>query len=1127
MAAAAGLVARRARSHRLILSAAFATILLATTLLSAVAIYTGSVADNALHAAVLAAPATQTGAEVTGSLHPDRVIEQDRAVREAVAEAYPGMPVRVSASALSGSYGLPPRLGAGEDTLTVFGFYDDLPAHARLTSGRWPAPASEQSPAAPGRPPVPAVEAVLPQPAATALGLAAGDRLRVKNRLSGVAVDVHIVGSYVPRDPGAVFWFGRGLETSGRSGSTSFTTLGPLVTAREAFLTRLPEGGASGGRWRVAPALDELAAEEIDGVAAGVRGLSARLAEQRLFSDNVGDTTSVSTELPALLDQVSRALVVARSTILIPVAQLVLLAGYALLLTARLLSEHRHVETALLRARGASSRQLMGLSLREGMLLALPAALLGPPLAALALQAVDRAGPLATAGIRLDASPAATTWLVAGAAAVGCALALVLPGVNAAGSYVESQQARGRPSRRGLLQRAGADLLLLAVAALAYWQLRRYRSPVLADAGGRLGADPLLVVGPALALLALAVFTLRLLPVLARLTERVSGRTTFTPALGTWQVSRRPARYAGPALLLVMALAIGTLSAAYSASWRRSQGDQAAFRVGADLRVTAPPGVRDTAGLGSRYADLPGVRTALPLARERVQLAGEPAELLALDSARAAGVFAVRPDLADGGSPRELLAGLHADRPQLPAVKLPGRPSRLEVVASLRSGRPGGSRLPRELVAGGVRQAEVEVAVRDGTGVIRRLGAGTLRADGRRHRLGVALLPAEGQPAWPLEVVGLEFSYRAPFVQRSLTLAVDELRTVGPGGVGATVPRSGASWEVGVLDDADLGMATPKVRSVDRPSGGLFVATVASGAGDPLDRDVRLGALPGALPGASPGASTGASRDASSEQAAALPALVSERALDVSSAGRGDVIAVEVAGDPVQVRVAGVLAELPTVGPDKGAVLVDLPSLAGILYQRGDLLTPDDFLLDAAGDTGPAAAALRADPGSAGTVLDRVALGRELRDDPLAAGVLGALLMSFAAAAAFAAVGFAVNAVVSARERVAEFAVLRALGVSPRQLIGVIGVEQAYLVVLGLLVGLVLGAAVATLVVPLVLLTAEAARVVPPVLVSVPWVTVLGLVAALVAVLAAIVLVLARYLRGTALGGTLRAGEDA
>jgi len=1108
VAAAAGLVARRARSHRLILSAAFATILLATTLLSAVAIYTGSVADNALYAAVRAVPVTHTGAEITGSLRPDRVGEQDRAVRDAVAAAYPGMTVHVTASGLSGSYGLP-QPAAGDDTLTVFGFYDDLPAHARLTSGRWPTPGSEPEPAAPGRQPVPAVEAVLPQPAATALGLAADDRVRVKNRLTGAAVDVHVVGSYVPRDPGAAFWFGHELETSGRSRSTSFTTLGPLVTGREAFLTRLPEAGTSTGRWRVAPLLDELAAAEIDGVAAGVRGLGARLAEQRLFSDTVGDTTSVSTGLPALLDRVARALVVARSTILIPVAQLVLLAGYALLLTARLLSEHRHVETALLRARGATTRQLMGLSLREGLLLTLPAALLGPPLAALVLQAVDRAGPLASAGIRLDASPTPATWLVAGAAALACALALVLAAGSGAGSYVESQQARGRPSRRGLLQRAGVDLLLLAVAALAYWQLRRYRSPVLADAGGGLGADPLLVVGPALALLALAVLTLRLLPVLVRVAERVSGRTTFTPALGTWQVSRRPARYAGPALLLVMALAIGTLSAGYSASWRRSQGDQAAFRVGADLRVTAPPAVRDTAGLAARYADLPGVRTALPLARERVRVAGEPAELLALDSARAAGVFAVRPDLTGGGTPEELLAALHTGRSQLPAVELPGRPRVLEVVASLRNSRPGRSRLPRDELSAGVREADMVVAVRDGNGVIRRLSAGGLRADGRPHRLRVALLPAEGEPAWPLEVVGLEVSYQAPLVQRVLTFVVDQLRPVRPGGSPVTVEPDGG-WAVAVLDESELEIA-PRVRSVDRPRGGVFAVTVASGAGAPFERDVRLGAWPGALPA----------------QAAALPALVSERALDASGAGLGDVVAVELAGDPVQVRVAGALSELPTVGPDKGAVLVDLPSLAALLYQRGDLLTPDEFLLDTAGDTGPAAAALRADPGSAGTVLDRVALGRELREDPLAAGVLGALAMSFAAAAAFAGVGFAVNAVVSARERAAEFAVLRALGVSPRQLVGLIGVEQAYLVVLGLLVGLVLGAAVAALVVPLVLLTAEAARVVPPVLVSIPWVTVLGLVAALVAVLAAIVLVLAHYLRGTALGGTLRAGEDA
>ena len=53
--------------------------------------------------------------------------------------------------------------------------------------------------------------------------------------------------------------------------------------------------------------------------------------------------------------------------------------------------------------------------------------------------------------------------------------------------------------------RAGADLGLLAVAGVAYWQLDRQTSgAVTGDTSGTLGIDPLLVAAPALALSSLA-----------------------------------------------------------------------------------------------------------------------------------------------------------------------------------------------------------------------------------------------------------------------------------------------------------------------------------------------------------------------------------------------------------------------------------------------------------------------------------------------------------------------------------------------------------------------------------------------------------------------------------------------
>src|SRR6185369_14267588 len=104
-----------------------------------------------------------------------------------------------------------------------------------------------------------------------------------------------------------------------------------------------------------------------------------------------------------------------------------------------------------------------------------------------------------------------------------------------------------------------------------------------------LGVDRLIVVDPALALLAGGVIILRLVPIASRAGEHATTRTRgLAPAVGTRQVSRRPLRTAGPALLLVMTVAVGILSVVTGTTWRQSQLDQADFRAGTDLRIDAP-----------------------------------------------------------------------------------------------------------------------------------------------------------------------------------------------------------------------------------------------------------------------------------------------------------------------------------------------------------------------------------------------------------------------------------------------------------------------------------------------------------------------------------------------------------
>ncbi|WP_457307225.1 FtsX-like permease family protein, partial [Polaromonas sp. P5_E6] len=168
------------------------------------------------------------------------------------------------------------------------------------------------------------------------------------------------------------------------------------------------------------------------------------------------------------------------------------------------------------------------------------------------------------------------------------------------------------------------------------------------------------------------------------------------------------------------------------------------------------------------------------------------------------------------------------------------------------------------------------------------------------------------------------------------------------------------------------------------------------------------------------------------------------------------------------------------------ALLLDLRSLAQVFAERPNarLTATEWWLSTEPGRAAEVAAALRKQPDTdPAQVQVRDEVADDLISDPLGAGPQSALLAVAVIAAALAAVGFAVAAVGSQRERSAEFAVLRALGTPRRQLARMTAAEQGVLITIGLLVGAALGALLTRAVVPLIVLTGQAAQPVPPVLI--------------------------------------------
>ncbi|MFD8613866.1 FtsX-like permease family protein [Streptomyces sp. NPDC059631] len=1055
MAGFTGFILSRARAHRLLLAAAVLSVLLTTAVLATLTAYSGAIGDAALrHSLRDPRNAAGTTLVVKADVPPAQRAAADAAVRKQVRTAFDGLPVSVHALARSGPYSLPRTLQpaaqrSGDPDLTYFAALE--PAQVRLVSGSLPRATATGE-----------LQAALPQAAAQRLGLKPGARLTLGDRLREREVQVRITGLYRPVRADAPYWQlddlgGRGVR------KVDFTTYGPLLA--DAGLLAGDRVSAGQTAWQAAADFGTLTTGRTgalrDAVGAGAAALKKTTA--------LGATPTVTTTLPDVLDRIDRSLLVARSTLLIAALQLALLAGYALLLVARLLSSERAGESRLLRARGGSRARLAGLAATEALLLAVPAVVCAPLLAGPLTRLLAGQGALARIGLHPDVpvTGGPGVWLVAAAVALGCALAVTLPALTS--SLAPGRRARALPAPL----RAGADVGLLAVAGVAYWQLNQQSSGAVGgDSAGGLGIDPLLVTAPALALLAGTVLTLRLLPPVARLAERrAAGGRGLPTALAGWQFSRRPTRGAGPVLLLVLAIALGMLAIGQNASWDRSQDDQADFLAGAPVRVMGA----GEGGLGrtEQYAAVPHVRSAAPAVRSSLPLSGDrTATALALDTTTASGAVLMRPDLAP--QPVTPMLAQLAPKGAAAGVPVPQGTTRLRLTTAVRG-------TPAERPAPSV---DLAVTVEDRYGVPYRTSLPALPADGRARPLDLRLPPGAG----PLTLTGLDLTVTQP-VDRAAEhrLTVSRIETVGDGGTtrALTLPTTWTAVSSGgdqdSFPDHRNAPAAAKVTSA-RP------LTVTYGTGYvPRENSYDLDTVSVRLQ---------VGRPARTE----IAAVATDRFLASAGARTGQRMDVTFAGRNLPVRIVRAVHELPTTSGagqsaapdaahDGGGILMDLRSVNRLLQSGyGESAEPTEWWLrtDPA-HTGDVAAALRALPDvDPAQVVVRAEIADRLRDDPFGAGPAAAFTAAAVVAAALAALGFAVSAAGALRERDAEFAVLRALGAPRRQLARMLAAEQGVLVALALVVGVALGTVLTRAVIPLIVLTGQAAKPVPSVLVQLP-----------------------------------------
>ncbi len=1059
------------------LGAAGLAVLLAATVLAALAALTDHAVEGGVQRRLARDP--EAVVDVSGPYRPRDAGKLDGLVRAAVDRTFDDVPhhtwfaLRVPASR-STQLTVTEADGRPRDDASVsLVALQETRRHARLVAGRWPRTAAGGG----------IVETALSDVFAAELALRPGDELRVQPN-SGRQIRIRVAGLYRAGDRSPAVW----ANLSTIFGSPDSVALVP----RRALTSTPGLAKDAGALWLGVPDTGGLRLGDIGPLRGRADGFGGSDVSLSVFRGTPPTTKLVvASTLDNALDDLTTPIAVARAGLYIPATLLAALAAAALVLTARQLAEHRRPELALLAARGAGTSRLAWATAVQWAVVAVPAGLAAPFLAGPLLRLLDGAG-------LIPGDVPATAAMTAGWAAALLAVAvhgaaLLLPTVR---TVRDRQAVRGLRLRLGRFagaQRLGADLALAAVAVLGWLQLRQYRSPV---TGG--GVDPVLVLAPVAMTCAAALLVLRALPLAARITDPLARRGTgLVLPLGGWQIARRAARHAGPALLVTLALAVAALSSTALAILDRGDHDQAVFQVGSDLRIEPgdglAPGERRTA-----YAALPGARAVTPVVDTNGYLGQSWVTVTGIHTTRGPAP-ALRPDLSDRPV-ADLVAPLGRD---IPAYGLPlsGSPRELPLRVRLSADGPG-TPVPVRLTvhfvdADGLTHAR-EAVLEDTGGAAR-----TVRLK----------VPARGDG---LRIVQLGLSMTGETVRRTYRLTVDHVP-------GLTRPAAWHDLRADAPDREVAGCPGAKPRRPPRSAPGPVLCSDRPAPGALLDAVLRGPDTELRYPTWS--VRLGTDR---AEGRRAAPVLADRTLLNSGEVRVGDTVTLQRAGGgTARIKVVGAIDAVPGADRDRPRLLADSRAMAA-QFVLGGALPGGESAWWVAADRGDAAAALRAvraEP-RLGTAVDVPHVRARLAADPLRQGARGALTLCLVLAPAFAVVGFTLHTALSARARAREFALLRALGVRRGQLAAYLWTEQLALAAVAAVLGTLLGTVLAGVIMPVVTVDDTGRPVYPGLLTEVPWVRVVLTAGVTTLVICGVVTVAARFLGRVDLARVLRAGED-
>ena len=529
-------------------------------------------------------------------------------------------------------------------------FLTGFQEHSSLVAGRWPV----------GTPVISddgiSIEAVLGRVSARQMGISVGSQVDLYPFINDESqrISVTITGTADPNDPSEEYWM-NGPSSYFVTRDDGGPILLPIYVTEETFFDGVAAKYPSmvgDFTWFLFLDTTVLKSSLVGPTQDAIKRLETDVNRQ--FPRSL-----VLTGLKPALKEYRQALTLARVPIFVFISLVVLVVIYFLIMVMGMLARSQTDESGILRSRGASILQVSGiLAVSEGIIV-LASMIMGPFLALLIVRfllapTVNPVGGTGSIPVVLSSD----MFLMG---AIGGVLSLI---VLLASSFtrarlgiVESLRSRARPPTLPLLQRYYIDILALFVLGFLLWEIRGREGFLTRDlASGEVKIDFLLLFGPAVVLVVVAVVVLRVLPLVVRLMSWSADR--LAPAWVSFPLARfarDPLPHGSLVIILALAASLGVFGASFQPTLSVSQTHQALYSGGGDLSMSGPSlSSRDAKTLEEHEA----IRTFSPIVRESVTLLdvlpGDSATLMAVDPKVLPDIVWFREDFA-GKSLSELM----------------------------------------------------------------------------------------------------------------------------------------------------------------------------------------------------------------------------------------------------------------------------------------------------------------------------------------------------------------------------------------------------------------------------------------------------------------------------------------